>query len=110
MMRPHPGSSGGYWGQQGDIEAASTHAGLPGVVAPAQHQLVFLDRHDDRLPPAVFDVLVPNDEIANGNGLPARRAGGGIAVAVRAPTGPASSQSLLKTSGSTTGAKVWSAA
>src|SRR5829696_4736416 len=80
MLRPHPGSSGGYWRQQCDIEAAPAHAWLPGIVTPAQHELVFLDRHDDRLPPAVLGALMSNDEIADRDGLPACRARGSVAV------------------------------
>ena len=42
-LRSHPGSLGGYRGQQGDIyrgqqcdiQAAPAHAWLPGIVAPA---------------------------------------------------------------------------
>ena len=53
---PAPGSLGGYRGQQRDIyrgqqrdiQAGSAHARLPGIVAPAEDQLVFLNRHDDR--------------------------------------------------------------
>src|SRR3954469_11466598 len=77
-LRPHLGSSGGYWGQQRDIyrgqqcdiQAAPAHAWHPGVIAPAQHELVVLNRHDDRLPPAVFRALVGNHEIANLDDLP----------------------------------------
>ena len=83
MLRSHLYRYAATRGQQRDLQAVPAHARLPGVVAPAQDQVVLLDRHDDGFPPAIFDALVRNDEIANRNGLPACLARGGVALARR---------------------------
>ena len=70
---PHPGQSGRLWKQQGDLSTAPTHARQPGIVAPAQQQVLVLNRYDDGLPPALFKALLGNHEMADPDVVPARR-------------------------------------